>query len=49
MKCGGLFALLRVTVDRNVFMAMGIGADKFIKKPFTISQIGLAVKEEMYN
>jgi len=26
-----------------------LGAGKFIKKPFTISQIGLAVKEELYN
>lgn len=34
---------------KEVAEAQKIGAGKFIKKPFTISQIGLAVKDEIYN
>ena len=34
---------------KEVAEAQKLGAGKFVKKPFTISQIGLAVKEEIYN
>ena len=40
-------AIIPVGIPKQVEFAQKLGAGKYIKKPYTLEKIGLAVKEEL--